>query len=109
MGPLTRSGALSPKAEMIGIGVVSAALGVFVIGLGLMESGAVQGFLLVAGASVVTFSVPTIVIGLRRYGPERRLPPHLRDANTGPPAERVLVFGDGRHIVGVVFRGGYAL
>jgi len=57
---------------------------------------------------VASAAVP-VVLGSRRYGPERRLPERLRETNSGPPAVYTLVLTDGRRVVAAVFRGGYAL
>ena len=109
MGPLGRSGVVSPKAEMIGTGVVTAVFGLVVVVLAFSVTGAGRILLIVAGGSAVASAAVPIIVGAKRYGRTRRLPERLRSTNSGPPAVYTLVLADGRRVVGAVFRGGYAL
>src|SRR5438270_6637077 len=109
MGPLARSGIVSPKAEMVGIAVTTAVVGVLVMVLGLAMTGGGGVLLVVCGAVAIVLSAGPAGLAHRRFGPSTRLPMELREANEGAPALFTLVLRDGGRARAAVFRGGYAL
>jgi len=100
---------VSPKAEMVGIAVTTAALGVAVVLLGLTVTDAGRVLLFVCGALAIALSAIPLAVARTRFGPATRLPAALRDTNRGAPALYTLVLQGGGRARAAVFRGGYAL
>jgi hypothetical protein len=101
----------SPKGQLLTAATVTVLCGSLLLGLGLSAGGGVGLLLVVCSVAVLVLSTVIAITALRQFGPDRRLPEHLRDQpHLAPtdPQPYTLVLSDGRTITGLaVFRGGY--